>query len=185
MARRTRAGGSESIPAIIAALIGNLLIAVTKFLAAYFTGSSAMLSEGFHSIIDTGNELLLLFGIHKSRKPPDDEHPFGHGRELYFWALVVAFCIFAVGGGLSIYEGILHLLQPEPIRHAGWNYIVLAASTVFESISWYFGWRAFDKVRRGRPIIKTMLESKDPTSFTVLLEDSVALAGLAIAFSGV
>src|SRR5690348_10457383 len=102
MARRKRAGESESMPAIIAAFIGNVLIAITKFIAAYFTGSSAMLSEGFHSIVDSGNEVLLVIGLHKSRKPADEEHPFGHGRELYFWALVVAFSIFAVGGGLSI-----------------------------------------------------------------------------------
>jgi cation diffusion facilitator family transporter len=185
MAKAKRQAGNESIAAIIAALIGNLLIAVTKFVAAYFTGSSAMLSEGFHSIVDTGNELLLLLGIHKSRKPADDEHPFGHGREMYFWALVVAFSIFAVGGGLSIYEGIGHILAPKPVENVEWSYVVLAASAVFEGISWYFGWRAFDKVRRGRPIIKTMQESKDPTSFVVLLEDSAALAGLVIAFVGI
>jgi cation diffusion facilitator family transporter len=185
MAKRNEAGRNDSIPAIIAAFIGNLLIAVTKFVAAYFTGSSAMLSEGLHSIIDTGNELLLLLGIHKSRKPPDDAHPFGHGRELYFWALIVAFCIFAVGGGLSIYEGILHVISPEPVQNAVWNYAVLGASAVFEGISWYFGWRAFDKVRRGRPVVEAMQESKDPTSFTVLLEDSAALMGLLIAFLGV
>jgi cation diffusion facilitator family transporter len=185
MDKSNKASGSGSILAIIAAFIGNLLIAVTKFVAAYFTGSSAMLSEGLHSIVDTGNELLLLVGIYASRKPPDDEHPFGHGRELYFWALVVAFCIFAVGGGLSIYEGILHVINPEPVKNAVWNYAVLGASALFEGISWYFGWRAFDKVRHGRPIVEAMQESKDPTSFTVLLEDSAALSGLLIAFLGV
>ena len=184
MAKGKRPAGNRSIVAIIAALIGNLLIAVTKFVAAYFTGSSAMLSEGFHSTVDTGNELLLLLGIHKSRKPSDAEHPFGHGRELYFWALVVAFSIFAVGGALSIYEGISHLIRPVPVLNAEWNYIVLGISAVFEGVSWYFGWQAFDRVRRGKPVIEAMQISKDPTTFIVLLEDSTALIGLAIACLG-
>ena len=185
MAKRKRDGESESIASIFAAIAGNLLIAVTKFTASYFTGSSAMLSEGIHSVVDTGNGVLMLLGLRKSKKPPDEEHPFGHGRELYFWSLVVAFSIFAVGGGLSIYEGILHVLKPEPVQNAVWNYAVLGASAVFEGISWYFGWLAFDKVRRGRPIVEAMQLSKDPTSFTVLLEDSTALLGLVIAFFGV
>jgi cation diffusion facilitator family transporter len=185
MAKRRRSGESESIAAIFAAIAGNLLIAVTKFTAAYFTGSSAMLSEGIHSVVDTGNGLMMLLGVRKSKKPPDEEHPFGHGRELYFWSLVVAFSIFAVGGGISIYEGITHIQDPEPMTNVYWNYGVLGASTVFESITWYFGWRAFAHVRRGRPVIEAMQESKDPTSFTVLLEDSAALLGLVFAFLGV
>ena len=185
MVKRTRDGESESIASIFAAIAGNLLIAVTKFTASYFTGSSAMLSEGIHSVVDTGNGVLMLIGIRKSKNPPDTQHPFGHGRELYFWSLVVAFSIFAVGGGLSIYEGILHVLKPEPMQNAVWNYAVLGLSAVFEAISWYFGWRAFDKVRRGKPIVEAMQLSKDPTSFTVLLEDSTALIGLIIAFIGV
>jgi cation diffusion facilitator family transporter len=185
MAGKKRAGESESIAAIFAAIAGNLLIAATKFAAAYFTGSSAMLSEGIHSLVDTGNGLLMLLGLRKSKKPPDEEHPFGHGRELYFWSLVVAFSIFAVGGGISIYEGITHIRHPEPITNVYWNYGVLGASAIFESITWYFGWRAFAPVRRGRPVIEAMQESKDPTSFTVLLEDSAALLGLIFAFIGV
>jgi len=185
MVKRTRDGESESIASIFAAIAGNLLIAVTKFTASYFTGSSAMLSEGIHSVVDTGNGVLMLIGVRKSKKPPDTQHPFGHGRELYFWSLVVAFSIFAVGGGLSIYEGILHVLKTEPMQNAVWNYAVLGLSAVFEAISWYFGWRAFDKVRRGKPIVEAMQLSKDPTSFTVLLEDSTALIGLIIAFIGV
>jgi len=185
MARRKRDGESESIAAIFAAIAGNLLIAATKFTASYFTGSSAMLSEGIHSVVDTGNGVLMLVGVRKSKKPADEEHPFGHGRELYFWSLVVAFSIFAVGGGISIYGGILHLMSPEPVRDALWNYSVLGASAIFEGITWLFGWKAFDKVRRGKPVIEAMQASKDPTSFTVLLEDSAALSGLLIAFLGV
>ena len=185
MARGKRAGESESIVSIFAAIVGNLLIAATKFTAAFFTGSAAMLSEGIHSVVDTGNGVLMLVGVRKSKKPPDEEHPFGHGRELYFWSLVVAFSIFAVGGGLSIYEGILHVLDPQPVTNAVWNYGVLGLSAVFEGVSWYFGWRAFDKVRRGKPIVEAMQLSKDPTSFTVLLEDSTALMGILIAFLGV
>jgi cation diffusion facilitator family transporter len=185
MAKRKRDGESESIASIFAAIAGNLLIAVTKFTAAFFSGSSAMLSEGIHSVVDTGNGILMLVGVSESKKPPDNQHPFGHGRELYFWSLVVAFSIFAVGGGLSIYEGILHVIDPVPVQNAVWNYVVLGTSAVFEGISWYFGWLAFDKVRRGKPIVETMRLSKDPTSFTVLLEDSTALIGLVIAFLGV
>jgi cation diffusion facilitator family transporter len=185
MVRQKRDGESESIVAIFAAIVGNLLIAATKFVAAFFTGSSAMLSEGIHSVVDTGNGMLMLVGVRKSKKPADEEHPFGHGRELYFWSLVVAFSIFAVGGGLSIYEGILHLIRPEPVRNALWNYGVLGASAIFEGITWLFGWKAFNKVRRGKPVVEAMRASKDPTSFTVLLEDSAALTGLLIAFLGV
>ena len=177
--------GGESVTAIIAAVFGNLLIAVIKFVAAAFTGSSAMLSEGIHSVVDTGNGLLMLLGVRNSRKPPDEEHPFGHGRELYFWSLVVAFSIFGIGGGVSIYEGITHILHPEQIVDPVWNYSVLGLSAVFESISWYFGWKAFSKTLRGRSPLRAIQLSKDPTSFTVVLEDSAALLGLLIAFLGV
>ncbi len=178
-------GSGESITAIVAAIIGNLLIAVTKFFAAALTGSSAMLSEGIHSVVDTGNGLLMLYGLHQSGKPPDDEHPFGHGRELYFWSFVVAISIFAVGGGVSIYEGVSHLQHPTEIENPLWNYAVLSFSVVFEGISWWFGWRAFRQTRKGRGIFETIHFSKDPTNFTVVLEDSAALVGLIIAFLGV
>src|SRR5262245_21760654 len=117
---------SESKTAIIAAMAANLAIACTKFIAAYFTGSSAMLSEGIHSLVDTGNGLLLMLGLYMSRRPPDLAHPFGHGKELYFWSFVVAIMIFAVGGGISIYEGILHLIEPREVDNPTWNYVVLA-----------------------------------------------------------
>src|SRR3954465_2108363 len=185
MVKKAPDEASESKTAIFAAIAGNLLIAATKFIAAAFTGSSAMVSEGIHSLVDTGNGVLMLYGVHRSQKPPDAEHPFGHGREIYFWSLIVAFSIFGVGGGISVFEGIEHIRHPQPMTSPVWNYAVLGISFVFEGISWLFGWRAFSKVRRGRSIIKAMHLSKDPTSFTVLLEDSTAMLGLLIAFLGV
>ena len=185
MADEKEETGGESKTAIIAAIVGNLLIAVTKFIAAALTGSSAMLSEGIHSVVDTGNGGLMLYGLRKSAKPPDKTHPFGHGRELYFWSFVVAISIFAVGGGVSIYEGVSHLRHPVEIENPFWNYIVLGFSVVFEGISWLFGWRAFRKTKKGRGVFETIHVSKDPTSFTVVLEDSTALVGLVIAFLGI
>ncbi len=176
---------SESRIAIIAAVAANLAIACTKFVAAYFTGSSAMLSEGIHSLVDTGNGGLLLLGQYMSRRPADALHPFGHGKELYFWSFVVAIMIFAVGGGISIYEGILHLIEPREVGNPTWNYVVLGVAFVFESISWFFGWHAFRKVAHGRNIIYAVHTSKDPTTFMVIFEDSAALLGLIVAFCGV
>src|SRR6476646_2164420 len=121
---------------IYAAITANLAIAITKFIAASITGSSAMISEGIHSVVDTGNELVLLYGIRRSQRPPDENHPFGHGQELYFWTLVVAILIFAIGGGMSIYEGITHLIHPTPIEDPTWNYVVLGLAVVFEGFSW-------------------------------------------------
>jgi cation diffusion facilitator family transporter len=176
---------SESRIAIFAAIIGNIAIALTKFIAAYFSGSSAMLSEGIHSLVDTGNGGLLLLGLHKSRKPPDFTHPFGHGKELYFWSLIVAITIFALGGGMSIYQGITHLTHPKPLSDPFWNYVVLVSAFVFESISWMFGWKAFRKVKGNDRILEAIHKSKDPSTFMVVFEDSGALLGLVIAFCGV
>ena len=167
--------------AIIAALIGNLLIAATKGIAAFFTGSSAMTSEAVHSLVDTGNEVLLLYGQHRAAKPPDDKHPFGYGRELYFWCFVVALLIFAIGAGVSVYEGMVHIRHPEMMEQVWINFVVLAFAFVFESVSWWFGWKTFDRVRESRPIWATVVASKDPTSFMVLFEDSAALLGIVIA----
>jgi cation diffusion facilitator family transporter len=174
----------ESKVAVFAAIAGNLAIAATKLIAAFFSGSSAMLSEGIHSIVDTGNGLLLLVGLRKSRKPADFRHPFGHGKELYFWPLVVAILIFGLGGGMSVYEGITHLINPH---HADptWNYAVLGFAFVFESISSVFAFRAFRGELKGRGAIEAIRASKDPTSFTVLFEDSAALLGLVVAFLGI
>ena len=176
---------SESRTAIFAAIAGNLAIAATKFVAAGFTGSSAMLSEGIHSVVDTGNGALLLLGVRKSQKPPDPTHPFGHGMEVYFWSLVVAILIFALGGGMSVYEGIIHIAHPSHIGDPTWNYVVLAFAIVFESISFYFAIRAFRKEKGSQGIWQAIHTSKDPTTFTILFEDTAALLGLLVAFVGI
>src|ERR671922_2327135 len=139
--------GSESIKAIYAAIAANLGIAVTKFTAAAFTGSSAMLSEGIHSLVDTGNGGLLLLGVHRSQKPADDAHPFGYGKELYFWTLIVAMLIFGVGGGVSIYEGIFHLLPPAPLEDPTWSYVVLTLAMIFEGIVFAIAFRQFQSIK--------------------------------------
>ena len=176
---------SESRLAIFAAIAGNIAIAITKFIAAFFSTSSAMFAEGIHSLVDTGNGALLLFGMHKSRQSPDLTHPFGYGKELYFWSLIVAITIFAVGGGLSVYEGIIHILHPEPLENPFWNYIVLGCAFVFEGTTWIFGWKAFRTAKGRQGIIEAIHKSKDPTTFIVIFEDSGALLGLVIAFAGV
>jgi cation diffusion facilitator family transporter len=174
----------ESRPAIIAALVGNLAIAVTKGVAAAITGSSAMLSESVHSLVDTGNEVLLLYGQHRSARPADEIHPFGYGRELYFWCFVVALLIFALGAGISIYEGVIHIRHPEPIEKPIVNFIVLSLAFIFEGISCWIAWRGFQKVRGQGSFWHAIRASKDPTSFMVLFEDSAALIGILIAGIG-
>lgn len=176
---------TESKTAIYAALLGNLAIAVTKLIAASITGSSAMVSEAIHSLVDTGNEVLLLLGLHLSKRKADVEHPYGHGRELYFWSLIVALAIFAVGGGVSLYEGINHIRYPEPIRDPLWNYVVLGFAFVFEGISWLFGWRAFRASKGSQGLVQAIHTSKDPSTFIVTFEDTGAILGLVIAFCGV
>jgi cation diffusion facilitator family transporter len=171
----------SSRTAVIAALIGNLLIALTKAVAAAVSGSSAMLSEAVHSIVDSGNEVLLLYGQHRANKPPDRLHPLGYGREIYFWSFVVALLIFALGAGVSIYEGIKHIQQPEPMADPLVNYAVYATSALFEGVSWWFGWSAFQRVRGDKALFAAVHASKDPPSFMVLFEDSAALVGLVIA----
>lgn len=176
---------SESRIAIFAAIAGNVAIAVTKLIAAFITGSSAMLSEGIHSLVDTGNGGLLLLGIRMSRKPADANHPFGHGKELYFWSLVVAILIFALGGGMSVYEGVTHLTHPPPVHDPTWNYLVLGFAFVFESGSSFFAYKAFRKEMGDQGVFETIRASKDPTTFTVLFEDTAALLGLVVAFLGI
>src|SRR5258708_15704542 len=176
---------SESRTAIFAAIAGNIAIAVTKFIAAAITGSSAMVSEGIHSLVDTGNGALLLLGVRRSRKPPDETHPFGHGKELYFWSLIVAILIFALGGGMSVYEGVTHLQHPHEFRDPTWNYLVLGAAIIFEGISFYFAFKAFQVEKGSRGILETIHNSKDPTTFTILFEDTAALLGLLVALAGI
>ncbi|HEY4369462.1 MAG TPA: cation diffusion facilitator family transporter [Steroidobacteraceae bacterium] len=175
----------SSIKVIYAALLGNLLIAATKGVAAAVTGSSAMLSEAVHSLVDTGNELLLLYGLRRSRKPPDTAHPFGHGREIYFWSFIVALMVFALGAGISLYEGINHIANPVAIENPGVNYVVLGISFVFEGTSWWIALREFRAAKGRLGYLEAVGVSKDPTTFTVLFEDSAALVGLLIAFAGI
>jgi cation diffusion facilitator family transporter len=179
-------GSSHKV--IYAALLANLVIAVSKFAAAAITGSSAMLSEGVHSVVDTGNQALLLLGMSRSKRPADTAHPFGYGAEIFFWAFVVAILIFAVGSGISFYEGIYKLLHPHPIEHPYVNYIVLGVAFTFEAASWVIAYREFRGAQGGeRPfrMFTALRQSKDPTLFTVLFEDSAALLGLLAATLGV
>ena len=175
----------ESRRVIIAALIGNTLIAVTKFVAAALTGSSAMLSEGIHSLVDTGNQVLMLHGLRQARKPPDARFPFGHGKEIYFWSFVVAILIFALGGGISIYEGIVHLRHPRAIENPLINYAVLGLAILFEGAAWLFAFRAFRQTKGRWGYIEAVQRAKDPSLFVVLFEDSAALLGLLVALAGV
>jgi cation diffusion facilitator family transporter len=176
---------AESKKAVLAAIAGNTAIAAIKFVAAFMTGSSAMISEGIHSLVDTGNGGLLFYGLRRGARPADEAHPFGHGAEIYFWSLVVAMSIFGVGGGMSIYEGILHIRHPAELQGALINYIVLAAAFVFESFSFSVAWSGFRKVKGKRSAYVAVREAKDPSLFTVLFEDSAALLGLIVAFLGV
>jgi cation diffusion facilitator family transporter len=177
------ATGSRKV--VVAALIGNFLIAVTKFGASAYTGSSAMLSEGIHSLVDTGNQGLLLYGLRRSKKPADEQHPFGYGAELYFWAFVVAILIFGVGAGVSIYEGIGKVLDPHPVTNISVNFIVLALACVFEGVAWWIAYRQFETTRGKRGFFEAVRQSKDPTVFTVLFEDTAAILGLGVAFLGI
>lgn len=180
---RRMAGGSRRV--VIAAMLGNAAIAVTKFAASLVTGSSAMFAEAIHSVVDTGNQVLLLFGMHRAARPADPAHPFGHGKEIYFWAFVVAILLFAFGAGISIYEGILKILDPHPLTDAFWNYIVLGLALVFEAAAFTIALREFNRIRGDTPVWEAVRDSKDPALFTVLFEDSAAMLGLATAFVGV
>ncbi|HGM6067583.1 TPA: cation diffusion facilitator family transporter [Stenotrophomonas maltophilia] len=169
---------------IYAALAGNLAIALAKFIAAGISGSSAMLSEGVHSLVDTLNELLLLYGLRRAGKAPDPVHPFGYGRELYFWSFIVALLVFAAGAGVSAYEGIQHIRNPQPATNHALSYIVLGISFLFEGASWWVALREFRRTKGTLGYFEAFRRSKDPSTFTVLLEDSAALLGLGFALIG-
>jgi len=177
------AHGSSKV--IYAALAGNGLIAITKFAAAAYTGSSAMASEAIHSLVDTGNQVLLLIGIKRSKRPADAAHPFGYGTEVYFWAFVVAIMIFGVGAGVSLYEGYQKILHPHEISSPIVNYVVLGLAMVFEAGAWWVAYKEFEKTRGRRNLIDAVRRSKDPTVFTVLFEDSAAMLGLIVALVGI
>jgi cation diffusion facilitator family transporter len=176
---------SSSRKVIFAALAGNSLIAVTKFAAAFTTGSSAMLSEGIHSLVDTGNQLLLLYGLKRAQRPADERFPFGHGKEIYFWSFVVAILIFAVGAGVSLYEGFHHLSHPRALENPLVNYIVLAVALVFEGAAWALALREFTRSKGKWGYIQAVKRGKNPSLFVVLFEDSAAGLGLLVAFGGI
>ncbi|MFC6097598.1 cation diffusion facilitator family transporter [Flavobacterium qiangtangense] len=175
----------ESKLAIYGALGANIGIAVIKFIAAGVTGSSAMVSEGIHSAVDSGNSLLLLLGISRSKRPADAGHPFGHGKEIYFWTLIVAVLVFSLGGGMSLYEGITHLQHPEPLKDPKWNYIVLIVSMFFEGASLIYAVKTFNQTKGEFSFWKEVRLSKDPALFAVIYEESAALLGLLLALAGV
>lgn len=177
------ASGSKKV--ILAALVGNAAISVTKFVAAGLSGSSAMFSEGVHSLVDTGNQVLLLYGLKRAKRPADAQFPFGHGKEIYFWSFVVSILIFAVGAGVSIYEGVHGMLHPSAPESLTLTYIVLVSAILFESGAWYMAWREFNLVRGRRGMLEAVHAGKDPSLFVVLFEDSAALLGLVVALLGV
>ncbi|MES1925777.1 cation diffusion facilitator family transporter [Salinisphaera sp. T31B1] len=175
------AKGSKTV--IYAALAGNLLIAITKFIAASFTGSAAMMAEGIHSTVDTGNQGLLLYGMKRAKRPADARFPFGYGKEIYFWSFMVAVLIFAVGSGISIYEGVNRLLHPHPVESPIVNYVVLGLAMLFEGAAWFIAAREFNRVRGKWGVFEAVRRGKDPASFLVLFEDSAAMLGLVVAFA--
>jgi cation diffusion facilitator family transporter len=170
---------------VYAALVGNALIALTKFVAAGITGSSAMWSEGVHSVVDTGNQALLLYGMHRAKRPPDARFPFGYGKEVYFWSFVVALLLFSTGAGVSLYEGIQHLRHPTELVNPAINYVVLGLAMLLDGAPWLVAYRQFNKSRGKLGILAGVKRIKDPTVIAVLFEDSAALAGLLTAFIGV
>jgi cation diffusion facilitator family transporter len=180
------ASSTETPRQVYVAASANLVIAVSKFVVALFTGSSAMLSEGVHSLADTGNQLLLLFGIKRSRKSPDETHPFGYGQEIYFWGFMVAIVLFSIGGGVSIYEGIRKLGQHAEMGSPTWNYLVLAIAAIAESLSFRSAFKVFRKsLRPQEHWWDAFRTSKDPSVFIVLAEDVAGLLGIVVAAIGI
>lgn len=177
--------GSDSRTAVIASIAANVAITITKFLVAMLSGSAAMFAEAIHSLVNCFDGTLLLLGAWRAKRPPDELHPFGHGRELYFWNLIVAIIFFALGSGFTIYEGIRRVLAPETLGDPKWSYVVLAVSALFDGTSFVIGFRRFRRVTRGRTYWATIRQSKDPALFSVVLEDTADLAGLSLAAIGV
>lgn len=175
----------ESRLAIVASVGANVAIAASKFTAAALTGSSAMLAEAVHSSVNSMDGTLLYLGQRRSRRPPDEQHPLGHGKELYFWSLIVAVLFFGLGGGMSIYEGIRHVVARGPIEKPLVSYVVLGISFAFDASSFVIAARQFNRTRRGRPVFTVLRATKDPTLATLVLEDSADLIGIALAFFGV
>jgi cation diffusion facilitator family transporter len=182
-------GDKSGLRVVVAALAVNIAIAIFKFIAAAVTGSSAMLAEASHSTADTANQIFLLIGMRKSARPPDRDHPFGYGPETYFWAFMVALCIFSVGGGFSVHEGVEKILhRHDPSQHLSdprWAYVVLGVSILLESYSFTVAMREFRHIRAGRGVRRTLKETRDPTVLTVLFEDLAALFGLLVALGGI
>jgi cation diffusion facilitator family transporter len=176
---------AEATGVVFAALAANIVIAAAKFVAALVTSSSAMLSEAVHSCVDSGNEILLLIGLRRARRPADDEHPFGYGMEIYFWAFMVAVLMFGAGAGVSLLEGLRQVMHPESLRDPRVSFIVLGVAAMADGTSWFISARSFNRSRRGRGWYRTLVRSKDPSVFAVLLEDSAALLGLAAAAIGI
>lgn len=177
------ASGSKKV--IYAAMIGNGLIAIAKFVGASITGSAAMLSEGIHSLVDTGNQGLLLYGIARSKRPADEKHPFGYASEIYFWAFIVAILIFSIGAGISIYHGVEKVLHPHPVADPTINYVILILAMMFEGVAWWIAYKEFNLMRGKKGLFEAVRESKDPTVFTVLFEDTAAMLGLLVALIGI
>ncbi|HEY5060230.1 MAG TPA: cation diffusion facilitator family transporter, partial [Gemmatimonadaceae bacterium] len=176
---------NESTLVVGAALGANVVIAVAKFAAALFTGSSAMLSEAIHSCVDSGNEVLLFIGLHRAKQPADESHPFGYGMEVYFWAFLMAVMLFGIGAGISLRDGIRQIRHPEPIESAWISYLVLGLAALAEGTSWTIAVRALGRRRGERGWLRTISRSKDPSVFAVVFEDSAALLGLAAAALGI
>jgi cation diffusion facilitator family transporter len=171
---------ASSNKSIYSALAANLLIALTKFIAGFFSNSAAMIAEGVHSVVDTANQVLLLFGLRQSRKTPDATHPFGYGKELYFYSFIVSILIFGLGGGVSMFQGIYHIIHPDILGIPKWNYIVLGISVIFEGSSLMIAAKEFNKLRGDNTWWQAITKSKDPSTFLVLFEDSAAVIGLFI-----
>lgn len=169
---------------IYGAIIANLGIAISKFIAGSYTGSSAMISEGIHSLVDTSNGLLLLLGIKRSQRQADKTHPFGYGMEIYFWSFIVAILIFALGGGIAIYEGIHHIIEPVKVSNININYMVLGVAILLEGTSLIVALKQFQKNNGKYGLIKSMRKSKDSSTFTVIVEDLGAMVGLVVAIIG-